>query len=54
MQPRFTKKAVLDFEQFDIESGTWKNIMNVECKIVSKVFFWCIPRCLSCYHYAWG
>ena len=25
VQPTFTKKAVLNFERFEIEAGTWKN-----------------------------
>ena len=38
VQPKFTKKAVLNFEHFNIESGTWKNVMNVECKVESVKF----------------
>ena len=33
MQPTFTKKVVLNFERFEIETGTWKNVMAVECKV---------------------
>ena len=38
MQPTFTKKAVLNFERFEIETGTWKNVMTVECKVESMKF----------------
>ena len=33
VRPTFTKKAVLNFERFLIETGTWKNVMTVECKV---------------------
>ena len=36
VQPR--KKTVLDFEKFDIESGSWKNAMNVECEVECEKF----------------
>ena len=32
------KKTVLDFEKFDIESGSWKNAMNVECEVECEKF----------------
>ena len=55
MQPKFTKKAVLNFERFEIKTGTWKNVMTVECKVESVKFSsGAFPRCLSCYHCAWG
>lgn len=38
MQPTFTKKAVLNFERFEIETATWKNVMTVECKVESVKF----------------
>ena len=38
MQPTFTKKAVLNFDRFEIETGTWKNVMTVECKVESTKF----------------
>ena len=38
VQPRFPKNAVLNFEQFEIEAGTWKNVMNVECRVESEKF----------------
>ena len=54
VQPTFTRKAVLNFEHFEIETGTWKNVMTVECKVESAKFsfFSCstnIPRGLSAY-----
>ena len=36
VQPR--KKTALDFEKFDIESGSWKNAMNVECEVECENF----------------
>ena len=33
VQPTFTKKAVLNFEHFEIQTGIWKNVMTVECKV---------------------
>ena len=38
MQGTFTKKAVLNFEHFEIETGTWKYVMTVECKVESMKF----------------
>ena len=38
MQPTFTKKAVLNFERFEIETATWKNVMTVGCKVESLKF----------------
>ena len=38
MQPTFTKGAVLNFERFEIETATWKNVMTVECKVESVKF----------------
>ena len=38
VQPTFTKKAVLNFECFEIETGTWENVMTVECKVESVKF----------------
>ena len=53
-QPTFTRKAVLNFEHFEIETGTWKNVMTVECKVerAKSSFFSCstnISRGLSAY-----
>ncbi|KAK2565666.1 hypothetical protein P5673_010821 [Acropora cervicornis] len=38
VQPTFTKKAVLNFERFEIETATWKNVMTVGCKVESLKF----------------
>ena len=38
MQPTVTKKAVLYLERFEIKTGTWKNVMTVECKVDSMKF----------------
>ena len=38
VRPTFTKKAALNFEHFEIETGTWKNVMAVECKVESVKF----------------
>ena len=37
MQPTFTEKAVLNFERFEIETVTWKNVMTVGCKVESVI-----------------
>ncbi|XP_078350666.1 myosin heavy chain kinase B-like [Oculina patagonica] len=38
VKPIFSKKAKLNFEHFDIESGKWQNVMNVECEVESEKF----------------
>ena len=38
VRPTFTKKAVLNFERFEIQTGTWKSVMSVECKLESVKF----------------
>ena len=38
VRPTLTKKAVLNFERFEIETGTWKSVMTVECKVESVKF----------------
>jgi len=38
VQPTFTEKAVLNFERFEIETATWKNVMTVGCKVESVKF----------------
>ncbi len=36
VQPK--KKTALNFEKFDIESGSWENAMNVECEVECEKF----------------
>ena len=38
MQATFTEKAVLNFERFEIETATWKNVLTVGCKAESVKF----------------
>ena len=38
---KFTEKAVLNFERFEIETATWKNVLTVGYKAESVKFSFC-------------